>query len=164
MASTVLSGASNPSYTNNTGQNVRIVINYMNGNSSNEITMNWAGVSVTETNVEGVGKNIACASVFYGDYFWFNFGRWSWWRSYYKNLLNPRSSITTQNVAVRMPVADTEYVNKRRFRQWLFDPAQNFQAGFSFSVALPLELFLAPGQTFSAICGVYNIVVIPENG
>ena len=31
MASQVLSGASNPSYTNNTGQNVRVVINYMAG-------------------------------------------------------------------------------------------------------------------------------------
>ena len=29
MASQVLSGSSNPSYTNNTGQNVRVVINFM---------------------------------------------------------------------------------------------------------------------------------------
>jgi hypothetical protein len=32
------------------------------------------------------------------------------------------------------------------------------------SVALPTELMLAAGQTFSATCGAYNIVVIPEAG
>ena len=31
MASQVLSGTSNPSYTNNTGENVRVVINFMQG-------------------------------------------------------------------------------------------------------------------------------------
>jgi hypothetical protein len=30
--------------------------------------------------------------------------------------------------------------------------------------ALPTEIMLANGQTFSASCGAYNIVVIPENG
>jgi len=30
--------------------------------------------------------------------------------------------------------------------------------------ATPTEIMLAPGQTFSAVCGPYNIVVIPEAG
>jgi len=30
--------------------------------------------------------------------------------------------------------------------------------------ALPTEIMLAAGQTFSATCGPYNIVVIPEAG
>jgi hypothetical protein len=30
--------------------------------------------------------------------------------------------------------------------------------------ALPTEIILAPGESFGAVCGVYNIVVIPENG
>lgn len=43
MASQVLSGSSNPTYTNNTGQNVRLVINFM----SNCTAMSWAGISLT---------------------------------------------------------------------------------------------------------------------
>ena len=32
------------------------------------------------------------------------------------------------------------------------------------NAALPTEIMLAAGQTFSATCGAYNIVVIPEAG
>lgn len=77
MASQVLSGASNPSYTNNTGQNVRIIFNFL----SNATSVNWAGVSVNAS-----------------------------------------------------------------------------------SGPLPGEVMLAPNQTFSSVCGPYNIVVIKENG
>lgn len=169
MASQVLTGASNPSYTNNTGQNVRIVINYMNANDNGEITVNWAGVSITESNVEAVGKNLACASSFYGDYFAVNKDAWKWWRKIYgdKYTFTPRSAVVAQNAAVRMPnpLADADFSSKKRFKRWLEDPAnaQNL-AGFSFAIAVPLEIFLAPNQTFSAICGVYNIVVIKEDG
>ncbi len=31
-------------------------------------------------------------------------------------------------------------------------------------VALPTEIMLATGQTFSATCGAYNVIVIPEAG
>jgi hypothetical protein len=30
--------------------------------------------------------------------------------------------------------------------------------------ALPTELMLAPNQTFSAICKIFNIIIIPEGG
>ena len=53
MASEVLSGAANASYTNNTGQNVRLVINYM----SNTTSMTWAGVNVTASSTT-IGKDI----------------------------------------------------------------------------------------------------------
>ena len=64
MASQVLSGSSNVSYTNNTGQNVRIVINYMEAlpSSSNNTTlvgMSWAGVSLSRPNVRAIGRNLA---------------------------------------------------------------------------------------------------------
>jgi len=65
MASQVLSGSSNVSYTNNTGQNVRIVINYMksatSGASSN-ISMSWAGVSVS-ADLSIIGRNLAFAQI-----------------------------------------------------------------------------------------------------
>lgn len=41
MASQVFSGASNPSYTNDTGQNVRIILNFI----SNATSVSWAGIS-----------------------------------------------------------------------------------------------------------------------
>jgi hypothetical protein len=61
MASQVLSGSSNVSYTNNTGQNVRIVINYMKSGGSN-ISMNWAGVSVN-ANLSIIGRNLAFSDI-----------------------------------------------------------------------------------------------------
>ena len=59
MASQVLSGTGNVSYTNNTGQNVRVIINYCsNPNSSGRIVISWAGVSVTAT-TKAFGRNLA---------------------------------------------------------------------------------------------------------
>jgi len=77
MASQVISGASNPSYTNNTGKNVRIILNFL----SNATAVNWAGVSASST-----------------------------------------------------------------------------------SGPLPKEIMLAPNQSFSAVCGPYNIAVLKEDG
>ena len=118
MTAQVLSGAQNVSYTNNTGQNVRIIINFMapsfTGNQSGGgvIRMNWAGVSWNPPNPTDafesnrpIGKNIS-------------------------------------------PLYETTEF----FGVSSEDPTQ------------PTEIGLAPGQTFSAECGPYNIVVIPENG
>jgi hypothetical protein len=109
MASTVLSGTGGTIigiYTNNTGGNVRLVINYM----ASPTFMSWAvGVSVTATGLTSIGRNLA----FYGQ----------------SNSINNASSATTTGGS-----------------------------------ALPTEIMLAAGQTFSATCGVYNIVVIPEAG
>lgn len=41
MASQIISGPSNPTYINDTGQNVRVVINFLR----NPTSVNWAGVS-----------------------------------------------------------------------------------------------------------------------
>lgn len=117
MASQVLSGASNASYTNNTGQNVRIVINYM----QSPTIISWAGVSVTATSALAIGRNLA-----------FNTGSNTSVQSY---------SLSSNNAA---PSEST------------FAETTNF--------ALPTELMLASGQSFSATCGTYNIVVIPEAG
>ncbi len=110
MASQVLSGSSNVSYTNNTGQNVRIVINYMAGSTSGTsitLTLNWAGVSATGP-FTAIGRNLATSG-----------------------------GLSTAN---------------------------NGLITTSGNSALPTELMLAPGQTFSALCAAYNIVVIPEAG
>mgnify|MGYP001443179361 FL=1 len=65
MASQVLTGTGDVTYTNNTGQNVRIVINYMridNDSSQNfgSITVSFGGVSTTVRTYGGtIGRGIA---------------------------------------------------------------------------------------------------------
>jgi len=65
MASQVLSGTGDVTYTNNTGQNVRIVTNYMKLNNSSSInfgsiTVSFGGVSTTVSTYGGtIGRGIA---------------------------------------------------------------------------------------------------------
>lgn len=134
MASQVLSGNSNVSYTNNTGQNVRVVINYMQGTISPDpdagylfLYISWAGVSVNTTYVKAIGRNLA-----------YSIGTLSV-GSYYQGSVG--ASLSANNMVV-----------------------ENIPSAEVSNVALPTELMLAPGQTFSATCGVYNVVVIPEAG
>lgn len=55
MASQVLSGTGNVSYTNNTGQNVRIVINFMS--TAGTIVMSWSG-GATASSTLAIGKTL----------------------------------------------------------------------------------------------------------
>ena len=124
MASQVLSGSSNVSYTNNTGQNVRIVINFMGapltGNSSSPVgtlSMSWAGVYISTlftSNLNAIGRNLGFIS---------------------SSLANSTSASNA------------------------FSSSSGGAQG-----GAPTEIMLAPGQTFSAVCGPYNIVIIPEAG
>lgn len=120
MASQVLSGSGNMSYTNNTGQNVRIVINAVTVAISGgaRIDMSAGGSSFYGNRVYGFGKNIA---YYYG-------------------------TASSNNMS-----------------------AEGGDIG-----ALPTEVMLSPGQSFSLAAVVsqtggvasmsYNIVVIPEAG
>lgn len=109
MASQVLSGSSNFTYTNNTGQNVRIVINYMKAVTSLSWSASGGGtVSVSETGTITIGKNLAYVS---------------------------NTGIHGQNMT---------------------------SSGTSNS--FPTEIMLASGQIFSATCGVYNVLIIKEDG
>lgn len=113
MASQVLSGSSNLSYTNNTGQNVRIIINYM----ATPAIMNWGfGSIIPSPQIIAIGRNLA-----------FNAGR------DFGSAMSANNGVTI-----------------------------NGSEGLEF--ALPTELMLSSGQTFTATCGIYNVVVIPEAG
>ena len=61
MAAQVLGGTGNVSYTNSTGQNVRVVINYLKCGPSPTMTINTGGASITpDLETEAVyGKSIA---------------------------------------------------------------------------------------------------------
>ena len=117
MASQVLSGASNPSYTNNTGENVRVVINFM----QNPTQMVWGGVAHSST-LTVIGRNLAFQS---GGY-----------------------------------VGGAELTIAANNAFGFINP----QSGQITVGSFPTEIMLAPTQTFSATCGFYNIVVIPEGG
>lgn len=148
MASQVLSGPSNVSYTNNTGQNVRIVINYMKAgirivSSTGQtpgalrvpyISLSWAGVSVN-ADTNAIGRNLAFTSIARVDRF-----------SITGNNMHNSPRFYTGN-DVSGSVGDI-----------------NLGELYGGDSSLPTELMLAPNQTFSAVCGVYNIVVIPEAG
>jgi len=67
MASQVLSGSGNVTYTNNTGQNVRVIINFYKNNTtspaSSSFVISWAGQSITtSTSIAGFGKHVAYTS------------------------------------------------------------------------------------------------------
>lgn len=109
--SQVISGNSNPQYTNNTGKNVRLIINYMRVKDQSNLSysvapiiLNWAGISHTHP------------------FFYI---------SKYINYGNIVGNVDTSTL-----------------------PSSKFPA--------PSEILLAPNQTFSAVCGSHNIVVIPE--
>jgi hypothetical protein len=155
MASTVLSGASNPSYRNNTDQNVRIVINYMASNATNDLSIGWAGVAIGGRfpNPTVIGRNLA-----------------------FSNIIERSATggISQQFVTTRTATffPNTDIINTTSSSQTLTPVAQNVDVEISQTAqnmagsigTFPTELILAPGQIFSCICGVHNIVVIPENG
>jgi hypothetical protein len=171
MASQVLSGASNPSYRNNTDQNVRIVINYMQGTAPiaasgnpntgsfraavpSVITLNWAGVSASSAlNAKTlvIGRNLAFSQIFRDTAMG---GTQSVFTGVLRDdrgnlVITDRGLVNTfQAVGVNNSVSITAVGNNSNGED----------------VALPTELIIAPGQTFSAICGIHNIVIIPELG
>lgn len=208
MASQVLSGASNASYTNNTGQNVRLIINYM----SNVTSMTWAGVNVTAT-ATTIGKDIQNIT---GDFRGLVLGRSI---SRVTNLrVGTRNNgyqdvreLTLSNEKVNIQVSGVvenqvegsqiQDVNvtlgTRRYSYGdissgsssgiltnilgafapfllklrggdrpefagpnIFYVPQTISKGGNF----PAELMLAPNQSFSAICGAFNAIVIKEDG
>ena len=59
MAAQVLSGKGNVSYTNSTGQNVRIVLNYVAPPGDGGATLTFQGVTVTIEQSYAVGKFLA---------------------------------------------------------------------------------------------------------
>lgn len=119
MASIVLTGASNPSYTNNTGQNVRVIINYVTALTQTVI----AGVTNGATgNPCTIGRNLSFTEYFIRAY-------------------SEGGSIGYGSNLGNIP---------------------KLPAGGKVAIAYPTEFMLAPNQSFSMTCGLYNILVIPE--
>lgn len=129
MAATVLSGSSNVTYTNSTGQNVRVVINYMRGVTttfSTTISMSWANSGNVSGQVLAIGRNLAFTAGTAGDT-----------SAIVMNSNNACAAVENSTLGRTVSIPEA---------------------------ALPTEIMLAAGQTFSATCGAYNIVIIPEAG
>jgi hypothetical protein len=209
MASQVLSGATNASYTNNTGQNVRLIINYM----ANVTSMTWAGVNVTAESTT-IGKDIQNIT---GEFrsaelgtkvfdnsnitgggsstlpplytvwelklgnkkpFWY---QWKYLESVATGPTYNATSISGSGSNPYYPIASTNF---RTFNTTDKPPAalstrsinpgdQSETAGGNFFYVpltvsrggnFPVELMLAQNQSFSAVCGAYNAIVIKEDG
>lgn len=150
MAATVLSGNGAVAYTNNTGQNVRVIINYFKGNH------NW--LDATKPFIYTIAWGNGAAAYYTGSNnqagdFWF--GK----NIAYQDTVQQSGGIT---LAINNLV-DSAVVSSGHFVQ-----------------GLPTEVMLANGQTFSitavnnsalsgqaqsvTIDGSYNILVIPEGG
>ena len=124
MASQVLSGVSNPTYTNNTGQNVRLILSFMD----NVTSVSWAGVTANLSN-------------FKLDY---PVSRWSNGQIQVTGGGQSMFPTYTTSGGTRLPNSPATIGN--------------------FKMVPPHQLTLAPGQTFSAVCGPYNIIIIKEDG
>ena len=198
MASQVLSGATNASYTNNTGQNVRLIINYM----SRVTSMTWAGVNVTASSTT-IGKDIqnitgelrqAVKGTKIRDFIGPNSGanpNALVGSLYNAEIASSKSGLletddrtvgATGGVSY-LPSAISGFSNFTSSRAP--DALNTFYNDFSGDIArttvqlpnlfyvpltisrggnFPVELMLASGQSFSAVCGAFNLVAIREDG
>jgi len=186
MASIVKSGNNNVSYTNDTGVNVRVLINYMASCTS----MTWAGVTIEE-GTSTVGKDTWTINGGFGgfteDTKKFVPGEPVVGGSIYKYKLEvgndeilakldtsysvPRALTITNigNIASRI-IGFFEYGSGftagGQGGPWAYGDAgiyyipQTITPGGKY----PTEIILANGESFSAVCGAYNIVVIREDG
>lgn len=191
MASQVLSGAANASYTNNTGQNVRLIINYM----SNVTSMTWAGVNVTASattigkdiqNITGELRQAVPGSIVESIRYTAGPSSGSIERIVHRAEISRFKAVidTNDNAGrpYRLPatfvgglsVAITNTFNSVEGSA-LFSPSaatNSISYPNLFYVPLtvsrggdfPVELMLANGQAFSAVCGAFNAIVIREDG
>lgn len=191
MASQVLSGAANASYTNNTGQNVRLIINYM----SRVTSMTWAGVNVTASattigkdiqNITGELRQAVAGSTVETTRYTAGANSGAIERIVQNaEISSSKAVIDTDNFAsgrpYRLPanfIGGTVVANPNTFRTTeeagsggdLFLRTVNYPNLFYVPLTVsrggdfPVELMLANGQAFSAVCGAFNAIVIREDG
>lgn len=160
MASQVLSGSSNPTYTNNTGQNVRLLLNYI----ANCTSMTWAGVTVTGSSTVGkdvmtINGEVRSVTAPVG-----STGDITVLSSVTQGQLNTGGFGDPNSIAVSSTVFDTysgaSGKDNNPYSENIFYIPLSISPGGDF----PSELILASGQAFSAVSGAFNIVVIKEDG
>jgi len=159
MASQVLSGTSNPSYTNNTGQNVRLLMNYIADCTS----MTWAGVTVTGDST--VGKDVMTINgeirSFEGSGSVSSPGELSVSSTKATGSFTSVAGTGSEILTTPPRLSAAQYIGRTdvatanvHYIPLTITPGGEF----------PTELVLADGEAFSALSGAFNIVVIKEDG
>jgi len=162
MASQILSGSSNPTYTNNTGQNVRVVINHM----ANLQSMTWAGNTVSVPQVNFSAQYLLSTNIF---------GAYAGQQASFNCGVTISSNTNIGNTYIDSGAGQGgTFIDLFSFgagSQGDFKSRYYYNSGGTagylnnfIRVTLPTKIFLGPGEQFSAICGPYNIVVIREDG
>ena len=173
MPSQILSGSSNPSYTNNTGQNVRLVINYL----QNAGTVTWGSIITQSEASIGSGSPAVETTAPLAQYN-------GWYTRTGGNEVNPFRNVrqlviryngtTIYDGNESVIVTGQQYVLIGGIRYypgtyrgskygWSGDYCNAFDISIG-NLSTIKELMLAPNETFSATSGAYNIVVIKEDG
>lgn len=188
MAAQVLSGSSNPSYTNNTGQNVRLVINSLR----NCTAISWAGVSINPILASNlIPNNVGLTNVVdqpdrdpsLCGTGWYNISSTPTTNPYVINrelVIVYRGSIV-YNAPYTNSTSNTQFATNKfiSFNNVQYYPSTYIgEVGYggltgdnsnAFELIVvdksPInELVLAPNETFSATSESYNILVIKEDG
>jgi hypothetical protein len=134
MASQVLNGSGSVSYTNNTGQNVRVIINYMS--SSTGLIVSWAGVNATGgTGGTAIGRNLALQIS----------------RTFSSGGVTITANNASSNATTSIIALPTEI---------MLAPGQTFSASATTALSGTFPYQTTTSGTLSA----YNITIIPEAG
>lgn len=158
MASTVLSGAGNVSYTNSTGQNVRVLINFMQASSTYTLSNVSVLGSPTQTSPPSLtGGATATSGLTFS---------WSATSGGTVSVNAPGVLAMGRNLAITTQSGLGDGITNLALTSSAHNmipyetgAAQNTNNG------LPTEIMLASGQTFSTSnCVAYNIVIIREDG
>ena len=145
MATQALSGSGNISYTNVTGKNVRLLINYMTVNAlSQNVTFSWGTSSqyvVSQLNFS-FGKSLAYSKV--------------------ETTTINNNYQTVSSIAQSWSLSSYQAVSSKNFIGGTSSGTPTKPLG------VPMEYILAPNQTFnvsgtSGAVGSYNILTITEN-
>lgn len=181
MASIVLSGNKDVSYTNDTGQNVRVLINYM----ASCTKMTWAGVTIEE-GTSTVGKDTWTINGGFGGFTEDTRQNLGTTRKKYKLEVGNDEITTAFDTPINREMPESEYIvnigniasSIKNFFRIHGSSISNISgyAGYGDmgihyipqtitpGGKYPTEIILANGESFSAVCGAYNIVVIREDG
>lgn len=181
MASEVLSGSSNPTYTNSTGKNVRLVINSLRNCTSFSFT-NAGTVAVSsltnisQSNELSTSVAVVTTNPYAVSYGWYtrSGGQESTPFNGVRQLIIRFANQTIYDGPL-LPVINNEYVvvnnvryYPKTYRGSVYGFSSDYANAFDVNSLQDLnvirELVLAPNETFSAVCEAYNIVAIKEDG
>jgi len=176
MPSEVISGSSNPTYNNTTGQNVRLIINFLKSATRVSWGLAASPVSILEGLINASYNALRTIDPYSASYGWYTRtgAVTSNPFSNIRELVIRNNNVTVYSGDGSGVIVNGQYavVNGIKYTPgtykgsdygWSGDYSNTFNITLS-EISPMKELMLGPGETFSSTCGEYNIVVIKENG